>query len=457
MDTDADTLPRLRTRYRLISLIARGGTAEVYLAHDDLLGRDVAIKVFSATAADVIDLHRQEDEVNVLARLSHPNVVTLLDAAVDRSDPAGPRVYYVMEYVDGADLKRRLESITFVPRQIAQLGFSAATALAYIHERGIVHRDVKPANILITMDEDGSRVVSKLGDFGVASFGPSGPIGDDELVTGTVAYLSPEQATGAAVGPETDVYSLGLVLLQCFTGVLAFPGRARESAIARLTADPVIPSSVPVDWVRLLSAMTSRVPGERPSMHDVALALKQKFVSESGRHRASAERLDALDAADARLTRMAAVAAAATGAPIALILDRRSGRSWYHHDLGTAGEALISRAVAERAVAEWAALEQAPVQPIANEYTAASSDWHRVAIEHGGAALGELLLGARPGETLTAPATRLADDLAAVLAIDLLAVKSPSARARRRAGAAPGSPTEPPGDETSPAALVAAA
>lgn len=278
----------LQARYRLEGLIASGGMAKVYRARDEFLGRDVAVKMFRASATAEADFQRQKDEVDVLARLSHPNLVTLLDAAVDRSDPAAIRIYYVMELVEGTDLKRRLDEGVLVARQIAQLGYYAASALEYVHAQGVVHRDVKPANILLTLNDDSTLITVKLGDFGVASIGPARPIADDEIVTGTIAYLSPEQARGDEVGPASDVYSLGLVLLQCFTGELAFPGPAEHSARSRLLDDPAVPDSVPEEWAPLLRAMTARDLHERPDIHDVALALRQMYAAESGRHRAEA-------------------------------------------------------------------------------------------------------------------------------------------------------------------------
>ena len=279
----------LKGRYVLGELIGSGGMATVFRARDEFLGRDVAIKVFRASANAENDFQRQEDEVNVLARLSHPNLVTLLDAAVERTVEGGTRIYYVMELVEGTDLKRRLDEGPLVARQVAQLGHFVASALEYVHEMGIVHRDVKPANILLTFTDDGGRVHAKLGDFGVASKWPAEPIGEHELVTGTVAYLSPEQARGDEVGPASDVYALGLVLVECFTGELAFPGAPQHSALSRLLEDPEIPPNVPPEWVQLLRAMTAREAGDRPDIHDVAIALRQMFTTESGRHKADAQ------------------------------------------------------------------------------------------------------------------------------------------------------------------------
>src|SRR5687768_610351 len=137
MGTDHPTT-RLRNRYQLQALIEAGGMAQVYRAFDETLGREVAVKVFKSSASAEADFQRQEAEVNVLARLNHPNLVTLFDAAVDRADPENPRIYYVMELVPGTDLKRRLDEGPLVPRQIAQLGYYTAAALEHVHSIGIV-------------------------------------------------------------------------------------------------------------------------------------------------------------------------------------------------------------------------------------------------------------------------------------------------------------------------------
>jgi tRNA A-37 threonylcarbamoyl transferase component Bud32 len=321
-------------------LIASGGMAQVYHAHDEFLGRDVAIKMFRSSATAEADFRKQEDEVNVLARLNHPNLITLLDAAVDRSDVSETRIYYVMELVEGTDLKRRLDEGPLVARQIAQLGYCSALALEYVHSQGIVHRDVKPANILLTFDDNGMRVGAKLGDFGVASIGPAGPISDDEVVTGTVAYLSPEQARGEEVGPASDVYALGLVLLQCFSAELAFPGPPQHSAMSRLINDPAISDAVPAEWVPLLRAMTAREPKDRPDIHDVALALRQMLAAGSGRHRAPAVRQPGdperrkpvarydLSTPDEAFDRITSLAARVVRAPVAILSIADHERIW---------------------------------------------------------------------------------------------------------------------------------
>jgi len=322
----------LRGRYRLGELLGTGGLAGVYRAFDEFLGRDVAIKIFRATAAAEIDFQRQEDEVNVLARLNHPNLVTLLDAAVDRSDPENPRIYYVMELVEGANLQQRLSGGALTPRQIAQLGYYVAAGLEQVHHLGIVHRDVKPSNIMLAnyLDDD-TRISAKLTDFGIASVGSAGPIDENEIVTGTVAYLSPEQASGSVVTTATDIYSLGLVLLQCFTGEVAFAGPPEHAALARLIDDPPIPDSVPAEWVPLLRGMTERVPANRPSTHEVALSLREMFTAELGRHRLGDRLETAVEpfaAASATTSggtfdHITAIAAAVLSSPLAILATDR--------------------------------------------------------------------------------------------------------------------------------------
>ena len=170
--------------------------------------------------------HHAEVELKVLARLNHHSLVTLLDAGVDRTEPERPRIYLVMELVEGPDLKRRLADGPLPPRHAAQIGHDLAEALAYIHDSGVIHRDVKPGNIMIfDYHHDAARMRAKLTDFGIALIADK-PESPDGGFLGTAGYLSPEQARSESVGPASDVYSLGLVLLECLTGQQAFPGRS---------------------------------------------------------------------------------------------------------------------------------------------------------------------------------------------------------------------------------------
>ena len=320
----------LKGRYRLGALLGEGGLAAVYRATDETLGRDVAVKVFRENAVDESEFRKQEAEVSLLASLSHPSIVTLLDAAVDRSNSDTTRIYYVMELIDGTDLRKRLDAGPLPPRQVAQVGYDIAEALEYLHRQGLVHHDIKPGNILLgDYIADDTRVRAKLTDLGIATFGATEELGADEVVTGTVAYLSPEQASGKAVDAATDIYSLGLVLIECLSGQLAFSGPPEHAALARLLDDPKIPEHVGQEWRTLLTAMTMRHPAERPSAKDVVLALRERLSAESGKHAISPDEAARLDAAsrfelaaaqgDGNFERITAMAAAALGAPVALL------------------------------------------------------------------------------------------------------------------------------------------
>ncbi|MCU1438000.1 MAG: serine/threonine protein kinase [Naasia sp.] len=283
MAATADGSGSLSGRYRLGRVIGRGGMALVFEARDELLGRDVAIKVFRGAGDGGEDeIRRQRLEVKMLASLSHHSLTTLLDAGVDVGEDGSPRIFLVMELVRGPDLKQRLAEGPLTAVEIAQIAYDLAEALEYMHSEGVVHRDVKPANILLVEPGTGRRARARLTDFGIADLQGREP-NDTEATTGTAAYLSPEQARRRPVDSASDVYSLGLVILECFTGSVAFPGDVLQSALARLGSDPEVPASVPEDWRPLLAAMTARRPADRPTMSQLVLAFRQ--LAESGRRR----------------------------------------------------------------------------------------------------------------------------------------------------------------------------
>lgn len=255
-------------RFHIDSVLGVGGKATVYRATDVALGRDVALKVFRSELADADDVRRQRDEIQLLATLNAPGLVTLFDAVAEGDEGNHGRAFLVLEFIDGVDLRSRLLDGIISPELVAGIGADVADALAYIHARGVVHRDVKPANILLPYDARGPR--AKLADFGIARLVDDARLTDTGMVIGTASYLSPEQARGTNVGAESDVYSLGLVLLESLTGERAFPGSALEAMSARLARDPHIPSSLGDDWSRLLAAMTAREPADRPGAAEAA-------------------------------------------------------------------------------------------------------------------------------------------------------------------------------------------
>lgn len=257
-------------RYRLEALIGRGGMASVYRAHDESLGRAVAVKLFAEAAEGIDDAARRRSEVALLASLQHRALVRLYDAA---RDPATGREYLVMELVEGRDLREALRHGPLDAADAAGMLADLGEALHVIHDRGIVHRDVKPANVLLEPAHLPARTWNaKLADFGIARLIDDARLTRTGLLVGTPGYVSPEQVGGTPAGPASDVYSLGLLALEARTGRTAFPGPAAEAAGARLVRDPEIPEALGADWVALLSAMTAREPEARPSALEVAVA-----------------------------------------------------------------------------------------------------------------------------------------------------------------------------------------
>ncbi|MET1021878.1 MAG: serine/threonine-protein kinase [Arthrobacter sp.] len=266
-------------RYQLGEVIGRGGMASVYSAKDVNLGRDVALKLFAPQSTDADELRRQEAEIELLATLNHPSLVTLFDAGTDSRIPDEPRPFLTMELVEGQDLRARIRHSPLPLDEIAVIGAGVSDALAYLHSKGIVHRDVKPANILLVQLRPGEPLRPKLTDFGIARIIDGTRLTATGTMVGTAAYLSPEQSRGADLGPASDIYSLGLVLLEGIKGEMEYPGSAVESAVARLHRDPAIPDFVPAEWARLIRAMTALDPLDRPSAAAVEKALRHAMVS----------------------------------------------------------------------------------------------------------------------------------------------------------------------------------
>lgn len=252
-------------RYRLSGRIGRGASADVYGARDEVLARPVAVKLFRFDTAVGEDRRRIDSEVRLLASLHHPGLVTVHDAGTLGREGQEGSPYLVMELINGPTLSQRLAEGPLSAADAAGLGLEAAATLAYIHAAGVVHRDIKPANILLDAPSAaGSAFSVKLTDFGIARMLDSTRLTMDGLTIGTANYLSPEQAEGRETGPPADVYALGLVLIQCLTGELAFPGVGVEAALARLHRPPDIPQHHGSGWAAILSEMTVRDPSQRP-------------------------------------------------------------------------------------------------------------------------------------------------------------------------------------------------
>jgi serine/threonine protein kinase len=242
-------------RYELGEVLGTGGMARVYRATDKLLDRQVAVKLFRDDLDDDAAA-RAEAEMQTLAGLHHPGLVAVHDAGTSDGRP-----YLVMELVEGPTLGSGEGDLAAVGAQVAE-------ALAYVHAKGVVHRDVKPANILL------SPVGAKLADFGIARVLDGVRHTGTGLTVGTAPFLAPEQVTGDPVTPATDVYALGLVLLEGLKGQREYVGPPVEAALARLHRPPAIPSELPAPWPGLLTAMTARMPSMRPTAAEVAHVLR---------------------------------------------------------------------------------------------------------------------------------------------------------------------------------------
>ena len=214
-------------RYRVLGRLGVGGMATVYLAEDSSLGRKVALKVMAERyAEDGEFVERFRREAQAAARLNHPNII----AVYDRGEADG-RPYIAMEYLQGRTLKQVIQKEGPLPPERAiAIAMQMLAGLRYAHEHGVVHRDVKPHNVLVG---DDGRI--KVTDFGIAHAGDP-QMTEVGSIVGTAQYLSPEQARGRAVGPQTDIYSLGVVLYEMLAGPRAVRGRlvGRDRDAARL-------------------------------------------------------------------------------------------------------------------------------------------------------------------------------------------------------------------------------
>lgn len=253
-------------RYRLGSTLGSGGMAVVHRAWDLRLQRAVAVKLFVPNADPVAHL-RFHEEARTLAGLSHPGLLAVYDAGAD-----GDRPYLVMQLVEGGNLRQRLEDGPLPAGEVRALGARLADTLAHVHDHGVIHRDVKPPNVLLDalLDELGRPY---LADFGIARLVEASRITATGQFIGTAAYLAPEQVLGQDGGPPIDVYALGLVLLECLTGRTEYAGTDVEAAVARLHREPVVPDGVPPDLTALIAAMTARDPAARPTAAECAVAL----------------------------------------------------------------------------------------------------------------------------------------------------------------------------------------
>ncbi len=247
-------------RYVVEARIGHGGMATVWRAQDTVLDRPVALKrLRPAMREDPEAMARFVRETRTVARLSHPGIVQVLDGGEDGQGP-----FLAMELIDGEDLKTRIRRDgPLAPSEAARIGAQVATTLDFAHRHGVVHRDIKSQNVLI--DRDGN---AKLADFGIAHLlAGSGEsrLTRSGMMVGTSDYLAPEQAEGRPVDGRTDVYSLGIVLWECLTGRLPFPGDNFVNVAMRQVSDPLPdPRGLAPDVSPRLAACVMRAAAKRP-------------------------------------------------------------------------------------------------------------------------------------------------------------------------------------------------
>lgn len=265
----------LAGRYDLHEPLGSGGMATVYAAHDRLLDREVAVKLLDPTSSVPQLRERFLREARAAASLSHPNAVAVHDVGEDGGQP-----YLVMELVPGEGLDDVLRRGPIDPAEAVHVMDGVLAALSAAHARGLVHRDVKPSNILLTRDGQ-----PKLADFGIAKALAAGDLTTHGMVLGTPTYLAPEQAAGRPATAASDIYSAGLVLYECLAGVPPFPGdNALSIALAHQRTPP--PSlaarrpDLPLELVTTVERALAKDPADRyPDAEAMRVALRSRTAA----------------------------------------------------------------------------------------------------------------------------------------------------------------------------------
>jgi serine/threonine-protein kinase len=268
----------LRDRYRLHGEVARGGMGRVYRADDLVRGGEVAIKVLRPELAAALGHDRFLREIRILGRLHHPNILPLLD-----SREGGGSLYSVSPYIAGSSLERRLAREGSLPlEEVVRIAHDVAAALDYAHRHDVIHRDIKPGNVLLAQDR------AIVCDFGIARAVELA--GGDRLVSssgfalGTPAYMSPEQATAGAIDSRCDVYGLGCVLYEMLAGEPPFTGPTAQAVLARSLSGEFRPvrtvrPDLPAAAEAAISSALASDPDRRPR---TAAQLVERFA-ETGR------------------------------------------------------------------------------------------------------------------------------------------------------------------------------
>ncbi|MDP9408434.1 MAG: serine/threonine protein kinase, partial [Actinomycetota bacterium] len=257
----------LADRYRLVERIASGGMGEVWRAVDTILGRQVAVKALKAELVDDPEfLDRFRAEARHTASLLHPGIANVYDygeVGDGQGRSGATTAYLVMELVDGEPLSTILaREGRLDPPHALDICAQAAVALQAAHDMGVIHRDVKPGNILVRPDG-----VVKVTDFGIARAADAAPTTATGTVLGTAYYLSPEQASAGDVGPASDVYSLGIVAFECLAGHRPYTGDNPIAVALAHQREPVpeLPADIPLPVRRVVAQALAKDPAERPA------------------------------------------------------------------------------------------------------------------------------------------------------------------------------------------------
>jgi serine/threonine-protein kinase len=260
----------LNQRFALEKELGRGGMGTVYRATDLILQRSVAIKVLKEISGEEVG-RRIRLEAQITARLEHQNVVRLYDFGAD-----GPMYYFVMEEVDGTSFQKRWKKIE--PAERVTILAQVADALNYAHHKGLIHRDVKPGNVLLT-----SADLAKLSDFGLSL--DAAETQESGIVRGTPHYMSPEQAKGKKLDHRTDIYALGVMLYECATGVPPFQGTLMAIMSQHVNADPEAPRArnpeISEEYERFINRMMAKTPESRPSSCQEVADELRRLVAEN--------------------------------------------------------------------------------------------------------------------------------------------------------------------------------
>ena len=275
---------KLANRYQIVREIGRGGMGVVYLAHDPVLDRDVAVKVVLPEMVSVQSVERFKREARVVAKMDHHSIVSVHDSGEDQGS-----LFFVMPFVQGTNLRMLMRNETVTLGDLVEIGSQVASALEYAHVRGIIHRDIKPENIMVEREADNELRV-RITDFGLAMAPAQDRLTKTATIVGTILYMAPEQITGEEQSSKSDIYSLGSVLYECLTGQPPFTGEV-QALIYRISNELPLPPralqpQLDSEIDDVLMRCLEKDPRKRPSgkeLHDT-LSKYRGSLMDSGRH-----------------------------------------------------------------------------------------------------------------------------------------------------------------------------